>query len=109
MPRAIEITTFRLQPELSTTDFIAANADIDPWLETQPGFVSRRICEREDGYIIDMLIWEAAESGAPGSGGRHDRDGRLAGPCVDRPGDRVLVDLDRPSCRRGRQGQRMMC
>ena len=43
MPRAIEITTFRLSNGLTIDDFIAANADIDPWLRIQPGFVSRHI------------------------------------------------------------------
>jgi hypothetical protein len=63
MPRAIEITTFRLSSGLTIDDFIAANADIDPWLEIQPGFLSRHICEREDGEIVDMLVWESAEAG----------------------------------------------
>jgi hypothetical protein len=63
MPRAIEITTFRLSSGLTMADFIAANADIDRWLEVQPGFVSRHICEREDGFVVDMLVWESAEAG----------------------------------------------
>lgn len=63
MPEAIEITTFRLAAGLTIDDFIAANADIDPWLRLQPGFVSRQICEREDGFVVDMLVWESAEEG----------------------------------------------
>jgi len=63
MPHAIEITTFRLNTGLTITDFIAANADIDPWLQAQPGFLSRYICEREDGFIVDMLIWASAKAG----------------------------------------------
>lgn len=69
MPRAVEITTFRLSIGLKIDDFIAANADIDAWLQTRPGFVSRHICEREDGVVVDMLVWESAEAGAP----RRDR------------------------------------
>ncbi|CAN5412286.1 hypothetical protein BH10PSE15_BH10PSE15_10200 [soil metagenome] len=63
MPRAIEITTFRLSSGLTIDDFIAANADIDPWLQRQPGFVSRHICERDDGEVVDMLVWDSAEAG----------------------------------------------
>lgn len=63
MPRAIEITAFRLSSGLTIADFIAANADIDPWLQRQPGFVSRHICEREDGEVVDMLIWDSAAAG----------------------------------------------
>jgi hypothetical protein len=63
MPHAIEITTFRLNTGLTIADFIAANADIDPWLQSQPGFLSRHIAEREDGFVVDMLIWASAEAG----------------------------------------------
>lgn len=57
MSEAIEITTFRLTKGVSCADFIAANADVDSWLAVQPGFRSRRIAERDDAYIVDMLIW----------------------------------------------------
>lgn len=63
MPEAIEITTFRLAAGLTIDDFIAANADIDPWLRLQPGFVSRHICEREEGFVVDILVWQSAEAG----------------------------------------------
>jgi hypothetical protein len=62
MPTAVEITTFRLTRGLTFDDFIAANADIDPWLRRQTGFVSRHICEREDGFVVDMLMWDSAEA-----------------------------------------------
>jgi hypothetical protein len=63
MSQAIEITTFCLARGLTMKDFIAANADIDPWLKVQPGFVSRHICERDDGVVVDMLVWDSAEAG----------------------------------------------
>ena len=69
MPQAVEITTFRLTSGLSIDDFIAANADIDLWLRNQPGFVSRHICERDDGFVVDMLIWESADAGHRAAGG----------------------------------------
>ena len=62
MTEAIEITTFKLNGR-SCKQFVAANADIDAWLKRQPGFQSRRIAERDDGVIVDMLIWDSVEDG----------------------------------------------
>ena len=58
----IEITTFKIK-NCSFEEFIKANADIHEWLKKQPGFQSRRIAEREDGTVIDMLIWDSVEEG----------------------------------------------
>jgi hypothetical protein len=63
MTNAIEVTTFRLSAGVTMDDFLNANADVDAWLAQQPGFKWRRICEREDGYIVDVLLWAAAEDG----------------------------------------------
>ena len=60
---AMEITTFRLAKGLTVDDFIAANADIDEWLDRQPGFRSRRIAGTDDGSIVDMLIWASVANG----------------------------------------------
>jgi hypothetical protein len=57
---AIEITTFKLVKGCSGDDFIAANDDIDEWLRRQPGFRSRRIVEKDDGTIVDLLLWNCA-------------------------------------------------
>jgi len=65
---AIEVTTFKLNGH-SCKKFIAANADIDAWLKRQPGFRSRRIAEREDGTIVDMLIWDSAKAGRKAANG----------------------------------------
>lgn len=59
---AIEITTFKLRGHSFET-FIAANAEIDAWLQRQPGFRSRRIAEREDGTVVDMLVWDSVADG----------------------------------------------
>jgi len=59
MTRAIEITSFMLRGRLGAADFVAANADVDPWLRRQPGFVSRIMLEESNGRIIDMVIWES--------------------------------------------------
>jgi hypothetical protein len=68
MTEALEITTFKLNGQ-SCKEFIAANADIDEWLKRQPGFRSRRIAERDDGTIVDMLIWDSAEEGRRAASG----------------------------------------
>ena len=60
---ALEITTFRLVAGVSCEDLVAANADVDAWLRRQPGFRSRRIAERDDHSIVDMLIWDTAAHG----------------------------------------------
>jgi hypothetical protein len=62
MTEAIEVTTFKLNGQ-SCKEFVAANATIDAWLKRQPGFRSRRIAERDDGTIVDMLIWDSVEGG----------------------------------------------
>jgi len=66
---AVEITTFRLADGLDVAGFIEANRDIDAWLLQQPGFVSRRICQREDGLVVDMLVWTSPEVGRKAASG----------------------------------------
>ena len=63
MTEAIEVTTFKLTKGETIETFIAANADVDAWLLRQPGFVSRRIALRDDGAVIDMLVWRSAKAG----------------------------------------------
>lgn len=64
---AIEVTTFKLSPGLTVGDFILANTDVDAWLLNQPGFISRRIAQRDDGMIIDMLVWASVRDGEDGA------------------------------------------
>jgi hypothetical protein len=65
--QALEVTTFKLGPGLTVEAFILANTDVDAWLLKQPGFVSRRIAERDDGSIIDMLVWASVQAGEDGA------------------------------------------
>ena len=58
----LEITTFKLNG-YTCAEFIEANADVDEWLQHQPGFQSRRIAEQPDGTIVDMLVWDAVSDG----------------------------------------------
>jgi len=78
MTRAIEITSFMLRNGHGAADFVAANADIDPWRRRQPGFVSRMMVEEPDGRIIDMLIWESKAQA-------HDSTHRLMSELADSP------------------------
>ena len=68
MTEAIEVTTFRLNGQ-SCQEFVAANAGIDAWLKRQPGFRSRRIAERNDGTIVDVLIWATEADGRKAASG----------------------------------------
>jgi hypothetical protein len=58
----LEITTFRLLG-CTCDEFVAANADVDDWLARQPGFLWRRIAERDDGVIVDALLWNSRADG----------------------------------------------
>ena len=59
---------------ITARNSLRLNADIDDWLKRQPGFQSRRIAERDDGTIVDMLIWDLAKDGRNAASG-NDRDG----------------------------------
>lgn len=61
MSEALEITSFKLVGGLKLKDFIEANADINPWLQKQPGFIWRRIGMRPDGYVVDTLLWASSK------------------------------------------------
>ena len=63
---AVELTTFRLNG-CTLAEFIEANTEVDDWLRRQPGFRSRRIAERDDGEIVDVLVWESVEAGEDGA------------------------------------------
>lgn len=72
MTETLEVTTLRPAAGLGTSDFVAANADIDEYLLRQPGFQWRRILETGDGTIIDIVAYDSMEharSGASGIGG----------------------------------------
>jgi hypothetical protein len=50
--------TFRIRK--ASADFVEANADVDPWLRRQCGFISRTMVEEESDWIIGRVIWEGA-------------------------------------------------
>lgn len=69
MSEALEITSFTLADGLSGADFVAANADIDEYLRRQPGFRWRRIAQREDGTVVDIVAWDTAAAARASAGG----------------------------------------
>lgn len=53
----LEIVRFRLAPGTTTETFVAAaQASVAP-LSAQPGFVSRRLVQEDDGHWTDVVEW----------------------------------------------------
>jgi len=98
MSEAMEITIFHLSDGLTIEDFIAANTDVDIWLRQQPGFILRRICYRDDGSVIDMLLWASAEDGRRAATGIVTD---LADSLVHAAIDQSTVDWSILACRHG--------
>jgi hypothetical protein len=92
---ALEITTFRLTPGVSMSDFIEANSDVDHWLKQQPGFIWRRICGGEDGRIVDALLWASADDGRRAAAGVVTE---LAGSPVHAAIDQATADWSVVTC-----------
>lgn len=59
--QALELTSFRLVKNATMAHFVAANEDVDAWLQRQPGFKSRWIVERDDQVVVDALLWTSVE------------------------------------------------
>ena len=66
---AVETTTFRLARGVTMKQFIEANADVDAWLRRQPGFIWRRICQHNDGRVVDVLLWASVNDGENAAAG----------------------------------------
>ncbi|EWT02694.1 hypothetical protein N865_04500 [Intrasporangium oryzae NRRL B-24470] len=69
MTEVLEITTLQLAGGLTAADFIDANTDINAYLRRQPGFRWRRIVQREDRTILDIVAYDdlaRARAGAAG-------------------------------------------
>lgn len=96
MREAMEITTFRLSKGITMKKFVAANTDVDVWLKEQPGFILRRICQRADGTVIDMLLWASAKDGERAARGIVTE---LASSGVHAAIDQSTVDWSVSACR----------
>ncbi len=62
MPQALELTSFRLVKNATLADFIAANENVDDWMQRQHGFRARWIVERDDHVVVDALLWASAQA-----------------------------------------------
>jgi hypothetical protein len=69
MTEILELTTLRLAPGLSSAEFIDANTDINAYLKRQPGFRWRRIVQRDDDTIVDIVAYDDIASARAGAAG----------------------------------------
>lgn len=69
MSETLEVTTLRPAPGLTSADFVAANDDINLYLQRQPGFLWRRIVETGDGRIVDIVAYDSHEHARAGAAG----------------------------------------
>jgi len=58
MSNVIEATKFRLKEGTTSEVFLAANQQVNDWVQAQAGFQSRLLTQKEDGGWLDILIWE---------------------------------------------------
>lgn len=69
MPDVLEITMLSLVDGLTSEDFVAANEDVNAYLLRQPGFRWRRIVERDDGGIVDIVAYDSRGRALAGASG----------------------------------------
>jgi hypothetical protein len=69
MSEVLEITTLKLAQGLSAADFIDANTDINAYLRRQPGFRWRRIVQRDDDAIVDIVAYDDLAHARAGAAG----------------------------------------
>ncbi|MFE6888081.1 hypothetical protein [Streptomyces sp. NPDC057694] len=69
MAETLEITTLRPAEGHTAKDFVEANADINAYLQRQPGFLWRRIVGTNDGRIIDIVAYDSLPHARAGAAG----------------------------------------
>jgi hypothetical protein len=57
----IELVTFKTKAGITPDQVISASDDVNRFLKSQPGFVSRNLGQTEDGTWHDILFWESQE------------------------------------------------
>lgn len=57
----VETVTFKLMSGVDQADFGRAQAAVNAFLSTQPGFVSRTLVRSKDGVYIDVVVWSSGE------------------------------------------------
>ncbi|WP_320783601.1 hypothetical protein [Streptomyces sp. CRN 30] len=69
MAETLEVTTLRPAPGHTASDFVRANADIDAYLQRQPGFRWRKIVATDDGRVIDIVAYDTPAHARAGAAG----------------------------------------
>ena len=54
----IEATSFRLKQGITVEAFLAANQEVNAWVQAQEGFQSRLLTQKKNAGWLDILIWE---------------------------------------------------
>ena len=58
-PLTVEVTLFKLKPDVADTAFVAAAEAILPDLRTVPGFVRRELLRGDEGLWVDVVHWRS--------------------------------------------------
>lgn len=53
----IEMVTFKLNPGVSDTDYVAASRRTEDFVRGLPGFIDRSLSKGEDGTWTDYVTW----------------------------------------------------
>ena len=61
MKHFIELVTFKTKTGVTPDQVISASDDVNRFLKSQPGFVSRHLGQTEDGTWHDILFWESED------------------------------------------------
>ena len=57
----IELVTFKTKPGVTPDQVLSASVDVNHFLNSQLGFVSRHLGQTEDGTWHDILFWESQD------------------------------------------------
>lgn len=59
--QVIEVVQFKLNKGVKDKEFLSANKDIEKFISSLKGFVSRRLAQKEGGVWIDVVEWKTME------------------------------------------------
>lgn len=61
MKHFIELVTFKTRAGVTPNQVLSASDDVNQFLKSQLGFVSRHLGQTEDGTWHDILFWESQD------------------------------------------------
>ena len=59
--QVLEVVVFKLAEGVSDEAFVQAAQEIETWLKTKSGFISRRLSHNGEGVWLDLVEWESME------------------------------------------------